>query len=65
MRLQHLLILLTHPEWEGYYINLDLHQLIPVYPSPLASVYQIIMTGFKQSGTQIHSVFSLILLYLN
>lgn len=63
MRLHHLLILLTHPGWEGYYINLDLHQLIPVYPSPFASVYQMIMTGFKQSGTQIHFIFSLILLY--
>lgn len=34
MRLHHLLILLTHPEGEGYYINLDLHQLIPVCPQP-------------------------------
>lgn len=63
MRLHYLLILLTHPEWEGYYINLDLHQLIPVYPSPLASVPQMIMAGLKQSGTQIHSIFILILLY--
>ena len=51
MRSHHLLILLTHPEWEGYYINLDLHQLIPVYPSPLASVYQMIMTGFNYTET--------------
>lgn len=63
MRLHHLLILLTHPEWEGYYINLDLHHLIPVYPCPLASAHHMIMTSFKPSGTQIHSIFSLILLY--
>lgn len=37
MRLHHLLTQLTHPEWEGYYINLDLHPLISVYPIPLLS----------------------------
>lgn len=57
MRLHHLLTLLTHPKWEGYYINLDLHQLIRVYPTPLVSVYQMIMTGCKQSGTQMQFCF--------
>lgn len=56
MRLHHLLILLTHPDGKGYYINLDLHQLIPVCPSPFSSVYQMIMTGFKAHKYNLFSV---------